>query len=55
MIETAKKDYPNLDFKICDVGKDLSSLDNYFDIVFSNACIQLIPNHNQLLKNMIEY
>jgi trans-aconitate 2-methyltransferase len=53
MIETAKRDYPNLDFKTCDVGKDLSILDNDFDIVFSNACIQWIPNHNQLLKNMI--
>ena len=53
MIETAKRDYPNLDFKTCDVGKDLSLIDNDFDVVFSNACIQWIPNHNQLLKNMI--
>ena len=53
MIETAKKDYPNLEFKICDVDKDLSILDKDFDIVFSNACIQWIPNHNQLLKDMI--
>lgn len=53
MIETAKKDYPNLDFKICDAGKDLSNINNDFDIVFSNACIQWIPNHNELLKNMI--
>lgn len=53
MIETAKKDYPNLEFKICDVDKDLSILDNDFDVVFSNACIQWIPNHNKLLKNMI--
>ncbi|MFL0198621.1 methyltransferase domain-containing protein [Clostridium sp. WILCCON 0269] len=53
MIEKAKIDYPDLDFKICDAGKDLSILDNDFDVVFSNACIQWIPNHNQLLKNMI--
>ncbi len=53
MIETAKRDYPNLDFKTCDAGKDLSMIDNDFDVVFSNACIQWIPNHNQLLKNMI--
>ena len=53
MIEKAKRDYPNLDFKNCDVGNDLSMIDNDFDVVFSNACIQWIPNHNQLLKNMI--
>jgi len=40
MIKTAKTKYPNLDFKICDVSKDLSELDSDFDIVFSNACIQ---------------
>ncbi|MEN6565276.1 MAG: methyltransferase domain-containing protein [Veillonellales bacterium] len=54
MIETAKKNYPNLDFKICDVSTDLSIIDNDFDIIFSNACIQWIPNHNQLLRNMIK-
>lgn len=53
MIETAKRDYPNLHFKVCDAGKDLSILDNDFDVVFSNACIQWIPNHNELLRNMI--
>lgn len=53
MIETAKRDYPNLDFKICDASKDLSLLDHDFDVVFSNACIQWIPNHSELLKNMI--
>jgi len=53
MIEAAKRNYPNLDFKTCDAGKELSMIDNNFDIVFSNACIQWIPNHNQLLKNMI--
>lgn len=53
MVETAKTDYPNLDFKICDVNKDLLILDNDFDVVFSNACIQWISNHNQLLKNML--
>jgi trans-aconitate 2-methyltransferase len=54
MIKTAKRDYPNLDFNTCDASNDLSIFDNDFDVVFSNACIQWIPNHNQLLKNMIE-
>ena len=53
MIETAKRDYPNLDFKVCDVSRDLLTLDCDFDVVFSNACIQWIPNHNQLLRNLM--
>lgn len=53
MIETAQKDYPNLDFKACDASMELSMLDNDYDVVFSNACIQWIPDHNQLLINMI--
>jgi len=53
MIKTAKTKYPNLDFKICDVSKDLSELDSDFDIVFSNACIQWVPDHEHLLRNML--
>jgi len=53
MIETAKKKCPNLDFKLCDVTRDLSQLDDDFDIVFSNACIQWVPDHKHLLKNML--
>ncbi|MDD7793297.1 methyltransferase domain-containing protein [Clostridium sp. 'White wine YQ'] len=53
MIEAAQRDYPEIDFKICDASKDLSKLGDDFDIVFSNACIQWIPNHNELLRNLI--
>ena len=54
MIETAKGKYPALDFLLCDASRDLDTLDNDFDVVFSNACIQWIPNHYQLLKKMME-
>jgi len=53
MIKVAKMNYPNLDFKLCDVSKDLSELDNDFDIVFSNACFQWVPDHECLLKDML--
>lgn len=53
MIATAKKDYPNLDFRLCDAGKDLTSLKSDYAVVFSNACIQWIPDHAQLLENML--
>jgi trans-aconitate 2-methyltransferase len=53
MIEAATANCSELDFKICDAGKDLSKLDKDFDVVFSNACIQWIPNHTALLKDMM--
>lgn len=53
MIKTAKTKYPKLDFKICDVSKDLSELDSDFDIIFSNACIQWVPDHEHLLRSML--
>lgn len=52
MIATAQTAYPELKFMLCDAEK-LSSIEKKFDIVFSNACIQWIPNHAQLLKNMM--
>jgi trans-aconitate 2-methyltransferase len=48
MIEKAKKDYPFQNWQILDAGKD--EINAKYDIVFSNATIQWIPNHMQLLK-----
>lgn len=53
MIEAAKNNHPNIQFILCDASKDLPTLGQNFDIVFSNACIQWIPNHDKLLKNMM--
>ncbi len=52
MIENARENYPDLEFKVCDAEKELGNFENDFDIVFSNACIQWIPNHSVLLENM---
>ena len=48
MIEKAKKDYPNQEWIIMDAGKD--KLNEKFDIVFSNATIQWIPDHKNLFN-----
>jgi len=48
MIEKAKLDFPSQEWKLLDAGKD--ELLGEFDIVFSNATIQWIPNHFELLK-----
>lgn len=53
MIEAAKKLYPDIDFQLCDANSDLCNFSEKFDIVFSNACIQWIPNHKRLIPNMM--
>jgi trans-aconitate 2-methyltransferase len=50
MIAKAKKDYPNQNWEILDAGKD--EIQGTFDIIFSNATIQWIPNHADLLKKL---
>ncbi len=53
MLEKAKTDYPYLDFKLFDAGSDDYSGIGKFDVVFSNACIQWIPEHKKLLKRFM--
>lgn len=53
MLESARKAYPELDFKLCDASTDLPGLGSGFDIVFSNACIQWVPDHHRLLRDMM--
>ncbi len=56
MINKARHDYPELEGKVCDANKDLSALGK-FDIVFSNAAIQWMPGHKELLRrffNMLD-
>lgn len=53
MIEKARADHPDMDFMLFDATKDFDKLDGKFDIVFSNACIQWIPDHKKLLPDMM--
>lgn len=53
MIQAAKAAYPGGEFCLCDAGRELSSLGHTFDVVFSNACLQWIPDHPALLRNMM--
>jgi len=50
MIEKAKKDYPNQNWILLDAEKD--EFPDTYDIIFSNATIQWIPNHTELLKKL---
>jgi trans-aconitate 2-methyltransferase len=50
MIEKAKEEYPTIEWRIFDAGKD--TMKEKFDIVFSNATIQWIPDHEGLLVKL---
>ena len=52
MLETARRDNPDCEFIRLDAGGDLSEFSGKFDLVFSNACIQWIPNHSALLPKL---
>lgn len=48
MIKKAKETYSDIEFRIMDITDEDQSLEN-FDIIFSNACLQWIPNHKKLI------
>jgi len=52
MLETARRDNPDCDFIKLDVGGDLSAFAEKFDVVFSNACLQWVPEHRKLLPSL---
>lgn len=54
MLDMARKNNPNIDFIKLDAEKELQNINSHFDVVFSNACIQWIPDHKQLLKNLMQ-
>lgn len=53
MIETAKKENPDIEFMLFDAANDFEKLNGKFDVIFSNACIQWVPNHKKLLTDMM--
>lgn len=52
MIAAAKKAHPALAFALLDAQSELSRLRTEYNVVFSNACIQWIPDHTNLLPKM---
>lgn len=54
MVKKARDDNPDLDFIILDISGDLSEMRGKFDVVFSNACLQWLPNHAELLPRLFE-
>lgn len=50
MIEKAKSINPDIDFLLCDA----MSLEGKYDLLFSNACFQWIPNHHVFIPSLME-
>ncbi len=52
MIAKAKNDNPDMEFELINVPGELDKLSDKFDIVFSNAVLQWIPDHQALLPRL---
>ena len=52
MINAARENCRGADFILLDASGDLSAMNGRFDVVFSNACIQWIPDHERLLPSL---
>lgn len=53
MLQRARQDYPDITFTKMDASGDLASLGDGYDLVFSNAALQWIPEHDLLLPNLL--
>ena len=53
MIRKAREDYPRQKWLIADAASFESNLS--YDIVFSNAALQWIPNHENLIPNLFRF
>lgn len=52
MIAKAREDNPDLEFTLLDLNGDLSAYSDRFDVVFSNACLNWVPNHREIIPKM---
>lgn len=50
MIARAKKEHPEISFR----KEDPKNLEGTYDLLFSNACLQWIPNHQSLIPMLMD-
>ena len=53
MLAKARELYPDIEFINLDANGDLHEVNEKFDVVFSNARIQWLPNHKELLPKLL--
>ncbi len=55
MLARARTQYgAETEFQLCDITSGLSEIRPGFDIVFSNACLQWVPDHKRVLPALYE-
>lgn len=52
MISKAREDNPDLEFRTLDITGDLTNLYSRFDIIFSNACLNWVPDHHKIIPKI---
>lgn len=50
MVKKAKAEYADIDFYL----SDAQALEGKYDLLFSNACLQWIPEHKQLIPSLMD-
>lgn len=55
MLDVAKTNYPNIKFEYCKLMDDLHLLDYDYDLIFSNACLHWVANHEVLFKQLLKH
>lgn len=54
MLQKARSENPDLEFAQLDINGDMSAYHGKYDVVFSNACFQWLPNHRELLPRVFK-
>lgn len=54
MLKKARETLPDAEFLALDISSENWGLEKDYDLVFSNACIQWVPDHPKLLRRMME-
>ena len=50
MLRYSREKHPELEFITLDAAHDLGKVQERYDLVFSNACLQWLPGHEQRIR-----
>lgn len=54
MLDRARQDYPELSFKLFDANDSFEVFGSGWDVIYSNACLQWVPDHRSLLLKLLD-
>ena len=53
MIAAAEQAHPGLRFQLADAAGELETVGGEYDVVFSNACLQWVPDHGRVIPRLL--